>query len=94
MSQIEKIKNSLYSGDTQNFFKLLDEWYESTRQENTSDKNIFYSETEAMSYMKVLSKTTMWSYRTKLDLPYFQIGRIILYRKSDLIEFIQKHKVA
>lgn len=94
MNAIEKIKNALYSGDTQSFFKILDEWYASTRQENTTDKDIFYSESEAMSYMKVSSKTTMWNYRTKLELPYFQIGRIILYRKSDLVEFIKKHKVA
>jgi len=94
MNAIEKIKNALYSGDTQSFFKILDEWYENTTQENTPDKDIFYSESEAMTFMKVSSKTTMWHYRTKLELPYFQIGRIILYRKSDLVAFIEKHKVA
>ena len=95
MKNIQNLKEALTQGNDETFFFLLDAFYKRVKEENSSEQEIFFNESETMAYLKITSKTTLWTYRTKLGLPYFQIGkRVILYRKSDLISFIKKHKVS
>ena len=95
MKEIKNLKEALILGNEETFFLLLDTFYKRVKEENTSDEETFLNESESMEVLKITSKTTLWMYRTKLGLPYYQIGkRVILYRKSDLISFIKKHKVS
>lgn len=98
MKEIKSLKEALILGNDETVFRLLDA-YEKRRElknlHNGDDEETFLNESESMEVLKITSKTTLWMYRTKLGLPYYQIGkRVILYRKSDLISFIKKHKVS
>ena len=98
MKEIKNLKEALILGNDETVFRLLDA-YEKRRElrnlHNGNDEETFLNESESMEVLKITSKTTLWMYRTKLGLPYYQIGkRVILYRKSDLISFIKKHKVS
>jgi len=98
MKEIKNLKEALTQGNDEIVFRLLDA-YEKRRglrnPHNGNDEETFLNESETMAYLKISSKTTLWMYRTKLGLPYYQIGkRVILYKKSDLISFIKKHKVS
>jgi hypothetical protein len=95
MKEIKNLKEALILGNEETFFILLDNFYKRVKEENTSDEETFLNESESMEVLKITSNTTLWMYRTMLGLPYYQIGkRVILYRKSDLISFIKKHKVS
>lgn len=93
MKELVNIKQTLILGDEETFFQLLDAFYKRVKEENISDGDTFLSETEVMNLLKISSKSTLWSYRSN-GLTYHQIGkRVILYKKSDVIEFINQHKV-
>lgn len=92
---IEVLKRKLIQGDDDAVLRVFDLFYQRIKQDHISDEDTFFSESETMDFLKISSKTTLWNYRTKMGLPFYQIGkRIILYRKSELIDFIQEHKMS
>lgn len=93
MKELGQLKQTLILGDEETFFKLLDVFYKRIKEENTIDGEVFLSESEAMAVLKITSKSTMFSYRSN-GLPYHQIGRkILIYKKSDLEAFINRHRI-
>ncbi len=47
---------------------------------------------QAMEYLKI-SRQTLLKLRTR-DLPYVKIGKKVLFRKSDIDAFMERHLVA
>ncbi len=40
-----------------------------------------------------LTKVVQQKMRTARKIPYYQVGRTILYKKEDIINYIEKHKI-
>ena len=40
-----------------------------------------------------LTKVVQQKMRTARKIPYYQVGRTILYRKQDVIDYIERHKI-
>lgn len=93
MKELGELKQTLILGDQETFFKLLDVFYKRIKEENSLDGEEFLSEIEAMKMLKITSKSTMFSYRAN-GLPFHQIGRkVLIYKRSDLEAFINRHRV-
>jgi excisionase family DNA binding protein len=51
----------------------------------------FLTETEAQEYLK-LSRTYLYFFRKRGELPYIKIGKKILYDVDDLQKFVELHR--
>ena len=40
-----------------------------------------------------VSKSTLQSYRDRIIIPFYQVGRKILYKFSDIEDYMEKHKI-
>lgn len=59
------------------------------KNSNSSSEEILSIE-EACQYLKVSSRT-LQNYRDKNLISFFQLGKKILFRKSDILTFLQNH---
>ncbi len=83
---------TLILSDEETFFKLLEKFYQQLKSKDEVEE--FYTEKEAMQLLGISSKSTLFQYRSN-GLPYYQIGkRVILYKRSEVIDFINLHKVS
>lgn len=91
---IEDFSNmrTLILSDEDTFFKLLEKFYKQLQSKDEVEE--FMTEKETMKLLGISSKSTLFQYRSN-GLPYYQIGkRVILYKRSEVIGFIEKHKVS
>ncbi len=51
------------------------------------------NETTALQMLGLRSKTSLWKLRSSGAISYSKMGKIILYRRSSLIEFIEKNEL-
>ncbi len=83
---------TLILSDEETFFKLLEKFYQQLKSKEEVEE--FLSEQETMKLLNITSKSTLFRYRST-GLGFYQIGkRVILYKKSEVIEFIEQHKVS
>lgn len=81
---------TLILSDEDTFFELLEKFY---RQIKAEDQEEYMTEKETMKLLGISSKSTLFQYRSN-GLPYYQIGkRVILYKRSEVVQFIESHKV-
>ncbi len=53
----------------------------------------FIGESETLEILGLRSKTSLWQLRSSGVISYSKMGKIILYRRSSLIEFIEKNEL-
>ncbi len=81
---------TLILSDEETLFELLNRFYKQIKAE---EKDEYMTEKETMKLLGISSKSTLFQYRSN-GLPYYQIGRrVILYKRSEVVQFIESYKV-
>lgn len=74
--------------DLSEFFRKLAETIDVAK----NDDEIFVT-VDYLEKKYGLTKVVQQKMRTARKIPYYQVGRTILYRKQDVIDYIERHKI-
>ena len=78
--------------ETEAFYELLDHVVEHLKDKNNVSQDIWIDDVEAMSLLKITSKTTLQSYRDNGKIRFSQPSRkVILYDRQSILDFLDKH---
>ncbi|MBF6641805.1 helix-turn-helix domain-containing protein [Flavobacterium sp. J49] len=86
--QIENTTAEGFTNEILDGIKVVLENFASSTKSN--DDNRLLSRTETAEMLGI-SLTTLWDYTRKDIIPAFRIGNKIRYKKSDVMEALQKH---
>ena len=79
----------IFIQDKQKFFDVLNEWEASKKivleQEIKESDEIYLSQQEAAKFLRV-SQPTLIAWKKARKIPYYQYGRKILFKKSEVLE--------
>lgn len=74
------------------FFALVEEVVERIKDKNPALEEKWIDDEQAMSLLKITSKTTLQKYRDEGRIRYSQPSRkVILYDRESILEFIEEH---
>jgi len=71
---------------------FLEAFYQKCQSEMKTE-SVFLSETECMKMLGIKSKTSMWTIRNSGKLSCSKIGKSYLYRREDVLDFIESKKL-
>jgi excisionase family DNA binding protein len=75
--------------DKKEFFDLLNEWEDSKKPikqvENKESNEIYLSQRETAKFLRI-SLPTLISWKKSGKVPYYQKGRKVLFKKSEVLE--------
>ena len=87
------MKTALIISDKAEFFELMNEWYAAkpiTEKQNVvATQDDYLTQREAARFLKITLPTII-AWKKEKKIPYYQEGRKVLFRKSELLEAIQK----
>lgn len=86
--QIENTTAEGFTNEILDGIKVVLENFASSSKSNDESKLLTREET---AEMLSISLTTLWDYTRKDIIPAFRIGNKIRYKKSDVLEALQKH---
>jgi len=79
----------MFIQDKKEFFELLNEWEASKRsvpkKEVKESDEIYFSQMEAAKFLRV-SMPTIIAWKKARKIPFYQYGRKILFKKSEVLE--------
>jgi excisionase family DNA binding protein len=83
----------MFVKDKFEFFEALDEWEASKKivqkRESKEVDEIYLSQRETAKFLRI-SLPTLIAWKKSGKLPYYQNGRKILFKKSELLEALRK----
>ncbi len=78
--------------ETEAFYALVDEVVDHVKGQLQAPKERWIDDTEAMSMLKINSKTTLQKYRDEGVIRYSQPSKkVILYDRESILAFLEKH---
>ena len=84
----------MFIKDKHEFFEVMNEWWEASKKsvqkkEIKESDEIYFSQRETAKFLRI-SLPTIIAWKKSGRLPYYQHGRKILFKKSELLEAIKK----
>lgn len=82
--------------DKKEFFELLDEWHASGnpsgRSETKEADEVYFSQREAARFLRI-SLPTLISWKKARKIPFYQHGRKVLYKRSEVLEALKNEVI-
>ncbi|MBL7771718.1 MAG: helix-turn-helix domain-containing protein [Chitinophagaceae bacterium] len=76
----------------QAFYELINEVVERIKEKHSIKNDIWISTEEAMSLLRITSKTTLQKFRDEGKIKFTQPEKkIILYHRDSILEFLEKY---
>ena len=80
----------------EDFFNLLNEWEASKNSNNISNNEVnkdeaFLTQKQAAKFLKI-TPATLIGWKKAGKVPYYQQGRTIMFKKSELLSMMEKNQ--
>ena len=62
------------------------------KRNNIVIEKIWLTVADLQKYLGFANEATQREWREKGSLPYYTVGRVILYRKDEIDDFVRRHK--
>ncbi len=78
---------------SQEAYEKINNKLDAILSKDTQTNSQLWLRTEDVLSLLDISKSTLQTYRDKLIVPFYQVGRKILYKQSDIDAYMEKHRI-